>query len=601
MRGRLTVIVLLGTLSALSQMVFAQAAPASLVKKIQDEIAGKLPVAKIDVSGLRGEMLRGSIASPRNYPGTSNEFQVYVPREYDAAHPACLLLKLDGLTSYEAAVLDELIAAKEMPVTIGVGLSPGTVWRDTGEKRALRYDRSYEFDSVNDRFPDFVLEELLPAVEKMKTQDGRAIILSKNGNDRAAMGASTGGIGSFTLAWRRPDQFSRVYSEIGTFVSMRGGNEYPVLVRKTDPKPIRVFLEDGSADAWNPLFGSWFDANLNMDSALTFAGYDEAHAWGEHAHDSKPGQAVLPDVMRWLWRDYPAPVKAGRSQNSTLQELTSEDEGWQELSSNFQNAAGLAADPKGDVYVSDAGASAIYRISEDGRRTVFQSGVPVTAEVFGPDSTLYGLVPSEKSIIAISPSGKSRTVIRGIAGRGITGTHEGRLYVTEPGMHPDLPSRIWQITPLGEKKLVDEGLLSASGLVFSPDHALFFAAESGSKWIYSYVVKPDGTVKDKQPFDWLHIDDVANDSGAEDMAVDKHGNLYVATRIGIQICDQNGRVRAILPLPVRSGSVRSLCFGGERFDSLYATDGHRVYKRRLKVAGLPPWADPVSYPSIGPG
>src|SRR3954451_22351693 len=275
MLSRLAGVTLLGTLWILLPGIsFGQPAARvdgrSLEKKIQDEIAGKVPVPKVDSGSLAGEMLRGSISSPRSYPGTRNAFQVYVPREYNSARPACVLLKLDGLLPYDAAVLDQLIAAKQMPVTIAVGLSPGTIWRNETEKRALRFDRSYEFDSVNDRFPDFVTEELLAAVEKMRTQDGRAIVLSKDGNDRAAMGASTGGIGSFTLAWRRPDQFTRVYAEIGTFVSMRGGHEYPALIRKTDPKPIRVFLEDGASDAWNPLFGSWFDANLNMDSALTF-------------------------------------------------------------------------------------------------------------------------------------------------------------------------------------------------------------------------------------------------------------------------------------------------------------------------------------------
>jgi sugar lactone lactonase YvrE len=138
-------------------------------------------------------------------------------------------------------------------------------------------------------------------------------------------------------------------------------------------------------------------------------------------------------------------------------------------------------------------------------------------------------------------------------------------------------------------------------MVFSPDHALFFAAERSSKWVYSYIVKPDGTFANKQPFYWLHTDDLTGVSGAEDLVIDRHGNLYVATGIGIQVCDQNGRVRAILPLPVRAGSVRSLCFGGEHFDSLYATDGHRVFKRRLNVPGVPPWADPTAYPTSGPG
>jgi sugar lactone lactonase YvrE len=223
------------------------------------------------------------------------------------------------------------------------------------------------------------------------------------------------------------------------------------------------------------------------------------------------------------------------------------------------------------------------------------------AIAFGPDGTLYGIVPSQKSIVGINALGKMRTVVQGLTGHRINGTHEGKLYVSEPGTHRDAPSRIWQISALGEKKVIDQGLSSASGIVFSPDHLLFFAAESSSKWIYSYVVKPDGSMTYKQPFDWLNTDDVATDSGADDLAVDTHGNLYVATRMGIQICDQNGRVRAILPLPARSSSVRSLCFGGERFDILYATDGHRLFKRRVKIAGVPPWAAPRAYPSIGPG
>ena len=207
-----------------------------------------------------------------NLPGHRKQFQVTFPPNTIPAKPACLLLKLDGLGSFEGTVLDNLIAKKEVPVIIGVGVSSGTAWKDpagTPSRRAFRFNRSFEFDSVNDRFPEFVLNELLPAVQKLTTQDGRAIELSPDGNDHAATGGSTGGIGSFTLAWRRPDQFTRVYSVIGTFVSMRGGNEYSALVRKTDPKPIRIFLEDGSSDAWNPLFGSWFDANINMESALT--------------------------------------------------------------------------------------------------------------------------------------------------------------------------------------------------------------------------------------------------------------------------------------------------------------------------------------------
>lgn len=581
--------------------------PNALAQKIQGELSGHMPSndGKPDPNVPHGEFLHLSITDSTIYPGTENNIQVYVPAEYDPAKPACLLVKLDGLGAYEGTVLDNLIAKKDVPVIIGVGIGPGTIFKDppgTPKRRAIRFNRSYEFDSVNDHFPDFVLNEVLPAVQKLTTHDGRAIHLSPDGNDHAATGASTGGIGSFTLAWRRPDQFRRIYDVIGTFISMRGGHEYPALIRKTDPRPIRIFLEDGSTDAWNPLFGSWFDANVNMESALSFSGYDVAHAWGTHGHDGRPGAMIFPDVMRWLWRDYPTPIKAGISKNSTLQEITVPGEGWQKIPQEFQSAAGLAANAKGEVYLSDAPAASIYRIDADDKPTAFlEHGPGVVSQAFGPDGTLYGIVPSGKKIIALDSQGTSRTVAEGIAGHGIVVTHDGTLYVSEPGEHNDMPSRIWQINPGGEKEVVDQGLSSASGVAFSPDGSLFFAAENSTKWVYSYVVKPDGSFADKEPFYWLHMTDIPNDSGAEDLAVDTHGNLYVATRMGIQVCDQNGRVRAILPLPTPCGPARSLCFGGDHFDILYVTDGMQVFKRKLKVPGFAPWSAPVVVSGLSSG
>ncbi|MGB8352718.1 MAG: SMP-30/gluconolactonase/LRE family protein [Chthoniobacteraceae bacterium] len=574
----------------------------ALVAKIQAELTGtSAPEGIVDPTVPHGEFLHGTITDSAIYPGTENGFQVYVPAQYDPAKPACLLIKLDGLGPREGTVLDNLIAKKEVPVIIGVGISPGVVSKEQGgKKKPIRFNRSYEFDSVNDHFPDYVLNELLPAVQKLKTADGRAINISPDGNDHAVTGGSTGGIGSFTLAWHRPDQFTRVYSVIGTFVSMRGGHEYPALIRKTDPRTIRIFLEDGSADAWNALFGSWYDANLNMESALRFSGYDVAHAWGTHGHNGQAGAVIFPDVMRWLWRDYPAPIKAGISHNSTLQEITLPGEGWKQIPQKFQSAAGLAANARGEIYASDAPAGAVYRLGADDKSVEFIAhGPAITGEAFGPDGTLYGIVPKEKKIVAFDPQGASRTVADGIAGHTILVTHDGTLYISEPGEHSDMPSRIWQIKPGGEKKAIDEGLQSASGIAFAPDGSLFYAAEHTTKWIYSYVTGADGSLTARQPYYWLHMTDIPNDSGAEDLAVDLHGNLYAATRMGVQVCDQNGRVRAILPLPTPCGPALSLCFGGDHFDVLYVTDGTHIFKRRLKVPGFPPWSAPVAVPGQG--
>jgi hypothetical protein len=621
-------LLLLGLLLVLWSTVRAQSPVPidanALVQKIQGEITAPLPPADAppDPTIPHGELLRGSISDPALYPGTYNSFQVYVPAQYDPAKPACLLIRLDGLGPYEAGVLDELIAKKEVPIIIAVGITPGTVYKApdaTGKRAPARYNRSYEFDSMNDHFPAYVLNDVLPAVEKLRTTDGRAINISPDGNDHAVTGSSTGGIGSFTLAWRRPDQFTRVYDIIGTFVSMRGGHEYPALIRKTDPKPIRIFLEDGSIDAWNPLFGSWYDANLNMESALTFAGYDVAHAWGTHGHDGRPGMVALPDVLRWLWRDYPAPIKAGISHNSTLQEITLPGEGWQKVPETFPSVSGLAANQQGQICLSDGRLP--HLLDQNGADLWSAQAVyGPSGQAFGPDGKLYGLLPGMQQVVTYDPKslasdmislplstrpartyGRIQTVTDGITGHALTVTHDGTLYVTEPGEHTDMPSQIWKIAPNGEKKVVDQGLSAASGIALSPDGSLLYVAENSTKWIYSYVVQPDGTLTDKQPFYWLHMTDIPNNSGAEDLAVDTHGNLYVATRMGIQVCDQNGRVRAILPLPTPCGPVRSLCFGGDKFDVLYATDGTQLFKRTMKVPGFPPWAAPITVPSQGPG
>ena len=576
-----------------------------LVQKIQDELSAKdFPAeTKVDPSIPHGEILHGMITNSSLYPGTANEFQVYVPAQYDPSKPACLLVKLDGMDEFQGNTLDSLIAKKEVPIIIGVGVTSGAIWKDppgTPKRVAYRYNRSYEFDSTNGKFADFVLNEVLPAVQQMKTANGRPIRISSDGNDHAVTGGSTGGIGSFTLAWERPDQFTRVYSIIGTFVSMRGGHDYPALIRKTEPKPIRIFLEDGSADAWNPLFGSWFEENQKMESALRFAGYDVAHAWGTHGHGGHAGNVIFPDVMRWLWRDYPAQIKAGVSQDSTLQEILLPGEAWQKIPQTFQSATGLAADAKGDVFLVDTPASTLYRVGADDKPATYlkhQSGI--VGETFGPDGTLYGVVPGEKKIISILPDGSTHVIAQGIAGHNIIVPHNGAIYVSEPGEHTDMPSQIWQIKPGGEKQVIDQGLSDATGIAFAPDFSLFFVGEHSTKWIYSYLVQPDGSLVDKQSYFWLHMTDTPNDSGVEDLAVDTHGNLYAATRMGIQVCDQNGRVRAILNLPAPSGAVRSICFGGLQFDTLYATDGTQLFKRKLKLPGFAPWAAPVPVLSHG--
>src|SRR5580698_556113 len=152
----------------------------------------------------KGEVLKFTFEDSKIFPGTWREYWVYIPVQYRPEKPACVYINQDGIQRNAPTVLDNLIYRKEMPVTIGVFVMPGRVIAaDTGTSLD-RFNRSFEYDGLGDSYGRFILDEILPDVEKHKATNGRAIHLSKNGNDRAIGGSSSGAICAFTAAWECP-------------------------------------------------------------------------------------------------------------------------------------------------------------------------------------------------------------------------------------------------------------------------------------------------------------------------------------------------------------------------------------------------------------
>ncbi|MGH9822490.1 MAG: SMP-30/gluconolactonase/LRE family protein [Blastocatellia bacterium] len=551
----------------------------------------------------KGEVLKFSFDHSTIFPGTYRDYWVYIPAEYTPDKPACLYVNQDGLRYEAPTVFDNLIYKKEMPVTIGVFVMHGRVLAKDGNTALDRFNRSYEYDGLGDNYVGFLLDELLREVETKKATDGGPIRLSHSPNDRAIGGESSGAICAFTATWERPDAFSRVFSAIGTYVGLRGGDRYPTLIRKFEPKPIRIFMQDGSNDL-NIYGGDWWMANRTMERAFEFAGYEVQHVWGEGQHSGNHATAIFPDAMRFLWKDWPAPVKTGVSKNATLAAILLPGEGWTLASSGCQSADGIVTNTRGEVFFNDAAAGKRFRIGLDSKVAEFLSDSKKSdKQAFAPDGQLYAASPLDKRILAFDAAGKQTRIAEGIAGRGIVVAHSGNAYVTEFAMERTGISgetardsagdtgRIWLIKPQGSKTLVATGVGYPTGVVLSPDQTLLYVADSRSHWVYSFQVQPDGSLDFKQRYYWLHVADDADDSGADGMCVDREGRLYIATRLGIQICDQAGRVNCIIPTP--NGKVSSLCLGGENFDTLYATCGDKVYRRKLKVVGANSWAAPT--------
>ena len=246
----------------------------------------------------KGRLEKFTWNTSRVFPGTTREVTVYVPAQYDAAMPAAVFVCQDGVLYKAPTVLDNLIARKEMPVTIGIFIQPGDFPLKPGEKpHKRRANRSKEYDTLSDDYARFLLDEILPEV-------GKKYNLTKDPAGRCIAGSSSGGICAFTVCWQRPEAFGKCFTTVGSFTNIRGGNKYPELVRSSPAKPIRIFQQDGANDIVNQ-YGSWPEANKAMAKALAEKGYDHKFVFGEGVHSGNHGTQIFPEVMRWMWRDYP--------------------------------------------------------------------------------------------------------------------------------------------------------------------------------------------------------------------------------------------------------------------------------------------------------
>jgi hypothetical protein len=287
--------------------------------------ADSLPQAGVPRGKLEGPFLFKSGI----FTNTVRKYWIFVPAQYTPDKPACVLVFQDGQRAVNTngalrvpQVMENLIAKKEMPVTIGIFITPGARGDEYKEVRGGNPDnRAVEYDSLNDNYARFLVEEMLPEV-------GKKYNLTQDPEGRAIGGTSSGAICAFTVAWQRPDAFRKVISCIGSYTSIAyrpatngqpmipGGDLYPTLIRKNPIRPLRIFLQDGSNDLSNE-HGNWFLANQQMLSALEYANanadkqkisgarYQINHEWGDGGHSDAHGGAILPDILRWLWQDYP--------------------------------------------------------------------------------------------------------------------------------------------------------------------------------------------------------------------------------------------------------------------------------------------------------
>ncbi|MDR1280283.1 MAG: hypothetical protein LBK99_05630 [Opitutaceae bacterium] len=596
-----------------------------------------------------GETLSFEWNDSQTFPGTRRKIRVYVPAAYDGKTPACTAVFQDGGDYRFEIVFDNLIAAGEMPVTIGVivpsGGVPGVV-----DPSGLRHNRTFEYDSPGERYAHFLLNEILPAVEKLRTADGRPVRLSHDGNDRMIAGGSSGAAAAFNAAWALPHEFPRVCSAIGSYTGLRGSHIYPTLIHKTEPKPLRIFVQSGTGDMWTS-FGDWWSANNAMVRALDFAGYEFDHEFGDGRHSPVHMTALFPRVMRYLWKGWPASVKAGTtSRNHILRAALPPATRW-EIAAELPAGAGtgdgggdvttpakLRADKDGVLHLSlaikktmdktrqqnlpapaDSNRPVIFRLAPGGTWEPAGAGVLMAFDKDGvtrlvrtnwhrhqtpnpPDMPMP--VPDDATLERLIPDGAARTPVRRIPdqwdsvavatnGDIYAADKSGNIFMVRHRAEGENSAKAKLVHPGGERggeREPGENLHSWT-LAISCDGNWLAGIEGRTTRGHSWRLEKDGTLAFGQTFHVLHKRDEDDDSRATDVAAEASGNgfMYVATASGVQILDANGRTGAILPLP-GGAAVLSICFGGPDFRTLHAlgSDG-KIYSRPVKNSGALPW------------
>ena len=548
----------------------------------------------------KGTVTRGLILAPgKYYPGTPHNYATYVPAQYDPAKPCAFMIVMDGGTGGNTpVVLDNLIAKGDVPPTIGIFVNPG-VLPALSETAQSRRERIFEYDNISDRFSKFLLEELIPEV-------GKKYNLSKNPDDRLLVGTSTGAVGAFVAAWHRPDQFHRVLSWIGTYVSMKGADTFPAMIRRTEPKPIRIFLQDGkndhiSADQPFGVFygGSWPINNELMYQAFQFAGYDARLEIGDGGHDGRQAAAMMPEALRWLWREYPKPIvvreppaigKPGWEPRGQVYAIVSADKPWEKVGAAHQNLTGPSVDKNGNAFYADR--SKIYKADASGKETVFRDNAPgLSAVRVGADGRVYAADLAKKRIVSYGAQGDEKVVTSGVSATDLVLTAKNEIYFVDTAA-----KSVGYVDAGGKKRMMPVEIAKPSALSLTIDQAMLVVGDGDTRYSWSYQLAKDGSIQNGEPFYRLDLPEAAPASDVAGVTMDAIGQVYFADASGIQVCEQNGRCGALLAKP-ELGTLGGIAMTSANDGNyLYASEGGQMFRRAVKRGGVDV-ATPVKPPN----
>jgi sugar lactone lactonase YvrE len=392
---------------------------------------------------------------------------------------------------------------------------------------------------------------------------------------------------------------------------MKGADTMPAIIRKSEPKPIRIFMQDGKVDHLVPgqpfgtfFAGSWPINNEVLYEDLQFAGYDVKFELGESGHDGRQTSVIMPDILRWLWRDYPKPItaqlpggfgKPGWDPRAQVFSVISLDKPWEQVGGSYKSAVSPAPDKDGNVYFADPAANVIYKSDADGKVSIFKSNTGgAKALHMGADGRLYASQPQQKRIVSFGPAGDEKIVAQSVAADDLAVTANGKIYFVD-SEH----KTVGLVDAAAKSHVVFRGaeMLLPAALTLSPDQAMLAVGDAQNKFSWSLQIAADGSLINGEPFYRVDMPDISPYSGVSSMTMDSEGQVYFSTNLGIQLSEANGRAAAILSKP-ELGSVTGIAFGGKDLNWIYATENGKLFRRPSLRKGIASWV--VSKPPNPP-
>ncbi len=545
------------------------------------------PDSEVQEANPKGTVTEYKLTESKIYPGTSRSYWIYLPPNFNAEteYPIMVFFDGGGCVSPKGqfrvpVVFDNLIAKKEIPPLVGLFINPGDV-PSVAPGAKGRSTRSYEYDTPDETGAKFLLEDMWPLVTKHAK-------ISPKPEDHALWGISSGGICAFNAAWFRPDSFRKVISFIGSFTNIRGGFWYPSAIRKTERKPLRVYLQEGSTDLDN-VHGNWPLGNQEMAAALKFAGYDYTLTMGDGGHSGKHGGAILPDALRWLWRTEPtkpAPVPDVPN-DMALSGLLIDGEGWQVVVEGRKMVDAPCTDADGNFYFSDLGGDGLFKVAVEGTVSPFNANAKgVSGMKFGPDGRLYACVNKTKQLVAYDKEGKEEVLASDVQVNDMVVTHKGHVYFTETGKKQ---VTLWEGP--GKLRAVDNGIPLPNGIALSPNQETLAVSDYGGSAVWAFRVEADASLGAKMPVMPFRQFGRTVEGKGDGMICDTRGRFYCSTSSGIQVFDPNGRPVGLI-LPPTDSAITSVALSGPELTYLFALTQGKIFKRKVNAKGFVTYLPP---------